>query len=324
MDPAPAFSARGHRGGWVYRRKLYYEACDELTRWARREFQVGVARVPWEEASDLHRSSLLAWQADFTEESIGTCGTSTPTSTTPSSPEAATNQSQFTNGHRPQLKARQGRPHQLSHSNRQAPHQAHPPPQAQRRHRQQQGREIRLQLQAQRFHLRTTTESSCRPSSYPPATANRGRYTAAGRSLLRRKRTPPARRQPSLAPVRKASTRRSRSRTPLRAAASSAAGSRTRSSSSSTPPARACAGQLRLPDNPGGQRRDLDPPAPIRGCRTTRRATHPVPSDDPYDLPDSYWHHPPRAESSSDPSRKVGTSRLLRSCGLQPGQGVRG
>ena len=69
MDPAPAFSARGHRGGWVYRRRLYYEAFDKLTRWARREFQAGVARVPWEEASDLHRSSLLAWQADFTEES---------------------------------------------------------------------------------------------------------------------------------------------------------------------------------------------------------------------------------------------------------------
>ena len=28
-----------------------------------------MARVPWEEASDLHRSSLLAWQADFLEES---------------------------------------------------------------------------------------------------------------------------------------------------------------------------------------------------------------------------------------------------------------
>ena len=32
-----------------------------------------------------------------------------------------------------------------------------------------------------------------------------------------------------------------------------------------------------------------------------RRARHPPPSDDPYNLPDSYWHRPPRAESSSDP-----------------------
>ena len=34
-----------------------------------REFKVGVAKVPWEEASDLHRSCLPAWHADFTDQS---------------------------------------------------------------------------------------------------------------------------------------------------------------------------------------------------------------------------------------------------------------
>ena len=167
------------------------------------------------------------------KRAIGTCGTSTPTSTTPSSPKAATNQSQSTNGHRPQLKARQGRlQHQLSHSNSQAPHQVHPPPQlcppsrlqlqAQRRHRQQRGREIRLQLQAQRFHQEPQLRA--RPDLHP--------IHQQLRASSRRKRTPPARRQPSLVPARKASTRRPRSRTFLRAAAP-------RSSSSSAPPARA-------------------------------------------------------------------------------------
>ena len=41
------------------------------------------------------------------------------------------------------------------------------------------------------------------------------------------------------------------------------------------------------------------------GSRPTRRAPHPVPSD-PYDLPDSYWHHPPRSGSSSNPPRGHG------------------
>ena len=32
---------------------------------------IGVERVAWEDASDLHRSSLLAWHADFTDSSYG-------------------------------------------------------------------------------------------------------------------------------------------------------------------------------------------------------------------------------------------------------------
>ena len=246
MDPAPAFSARGHRGGWVYRRKLYYEAFDELTRWARREFQVGVARVPWEEALDLHRSSLLAWQADFTDQSYRHLRDITPTSTTPSLPEADTNQSQFTNGHRPQLNARQRRlQHQLSHNNNQAPQQVHPPPQlcppsrlqlqAQRRHRQQQGRESRLQLQAQRLHPKLQLRA--RPDLPPirlqqqvgegtllqggPHRGAKGhRWQGNSLPLHRHGRRQPDARDPE----------------PLRAAAQSASGSRTRSSS---PPARA-------------------------------------------------------------------------------------
>ena len=69
MNPAPAFSARGQRGGWTHLRKLYYEAFASLTRWARQQFTIGVERVAWEDASDLHRSSILAWHADFTDGS---------------------------------------------------------------------------------------------------------------------------------------------------------------------------------------------------------------------------------------------------------------
>ena len=107
-----------------------------------------------------------------------------------------------------------------------------------------------------------------------------------------------------------------RSRTPLRAAASSAAGSRTRSSSSSTPPARASLSSRPLilaPANCAYPTTRVDSTGiwilqhRYEGtARPTRRATHPVPTDDPYDLPDSYWHHPPRADSSSDPPRGHG------------------
>ena len=51
MNPAPAFSARGQRGGWTHRRKLYYGAFVSLTRWARQQFALGVERVAWEDAS---------------------------------------------------------------------------------------------------------------------------------------------------------------------------------------------------------------------------------------------------------------------------------
>ena len=149
---------------------------------------------------------------------------------------------------------------------------------------------------------RTSTESPSRPSSYPPATASR------------RKRTPPARRQPSLAPAQKASTRRPRSRTFLRAAARSAAGSRTRSSSSSSPLARASLSSRPLilaPANCAYPRVDSTEIWILQhryegAPRPTRRAPHPPPSDDPYDLPDLYWHRPPRAESSSNPPRGHG------------------
>ena len=89
MDPAPAFSARGRRGGRVHRRKLYYEAFDELTRWARREFQLGRKLRTCVGAPSWRGRPISLKRA------IGTCGTSTPTSTTPSSPEAATPKNPF-------------------------------------------------------------------------------------------------------------------------------------------------------------------------------------------------------------------------------------
>ena len=156
---------------------------------------------------------------------------------------------------------------------------------------------------------RTTTESPSRPSSYPPA-------TAAGRSSLRRKRTPPARRQPSLAPARKASTRRPRSRTPLRLQLQAQQG---------RGPGAPALQHLRPVHPPSGRPLILAP----ANCaylttrvdsagiwilqhryegapRPTRRAPRPVRSDEPYDLPDLYWHHPPRAELSSNPPRGHG------------------
>ena len=304
MDPAPAFSARGQRGGWTHRRKLYYEAFDELTRWAWREFKVVVARVPWEEASELHRSSLLAWQADFADQSYRHLRDIYPTSTTPSSPVVDINPSHSCNGRRPQLKARQGRlqlQHQLSLSNSQAPHQVHPPPQlcpqsrlqlqAQLRHRQQQGREIRLQLQAQRFQQEPALRAEV---------------------LIKEEEDTAGRRQPSPAPARKASTRRPRSRT----AAPSAARSRTRSRSSPTPPARASLSSRPLilaPANCAYPTTRVDSTGIWilqhryeGGSRPAHRAPHPVPSDEPYDLPDLYWHPPPRAGSSSNPPRGHG------------------
>ena len=259
------------------------------------------------------------------KRAIGTCGTSTPTSTTPSSPEAATNQSQFTNGHRPQLKARQGRPHQLSHSNSQAPHQVHPPPQlcppsrlqlqAQRRHRQQQGREIRLQLQAQRFHQEPQLRA--RPDLHPihlqlrvgEGTLLRGGPHRGGRGH---------RRQGDNLPLHRRGRRQPDAQDPELPSGLQlqAAGSRTRSSSSSTPPARASLSSRPLilaPANCAYPTTRVDSTGiwilqhRYEGAaRPTRRATHPVPSDDPYDLPDSYWHHPPRTESSSDPPRGHG------------------
>ena len=203
-----------------------------------------VARVPWQEASDLHRISLLAWQADFSVESYrhlrdiypdlydaviargrhqpipllqraqaaaqGAAGQAPAPAqpqqpSTPSSPSSTTTVST--------IKA--AAPSAAVTQTAAAGDQAAAPSAA--------------------VPTRTSSESPSRPSSYPPTTAGRGRYTAAGRSSSRRKRTPPARHQPSPAPAQKASSRRPRSRTPLTAAALSAAGSRARSSSSSTP-----------------------------------------------------------------------------------------
>ena len=228
MDPAPAFSARGQRGGWT---QLYYEAFDKLTRWAWREFKVGVTRVAWEEASDLHRSSLLAWQADFPDNAYrhlrdiypdlydaviargrhqsipilqraqaaaqGAAGqppAPVPAQpqqqpSTPSSPSSTTTVSTI------KAAATSAAPTQVA---------AGPGDQA--------------AAPSAAVPTRTSSESPSRPSSFPPVKAGRRRYTAAGRSSSRRKRTPPTRRQPSPPPVRKASTRRPQSRTPLRAA----------------------------------------------------------------------------------------------------------
>ena len=124
MDPAPALRTKGRA---VHRQRLYYEAFDAPT-WAWQQF-IGVAKAPWEEASDLHRSSLLAWHADFIDQSYRHLRDMCPGLYDAVMPEADTNPPHSCKGHRPQLKARQGRlPHQLSNSN-QAPHQVHPQPQ---------------------------------------------------------------------------------------------------------------------------------------------------------------------------------------------------
>ena len=116
--------------------------------------------------------------------------------------------------------------------------------------------------------------------------------------------------------MRKALIRCLRSRTPLRAAAPSAASSRIRSHSSPTPPARASLSSRPLiltPANCAYPTTRVDSMGIWvlqhryeGGSRPTRRAPHPVPSDEPYDLPDSYWHHPPRSGSSSNPPRGHG------------------
>ena len=70
MHPAaPDFSARGHRGGWVHRRRLYFEAYDVLSGWAWRTFRISIERVEWQDADEDFRSALLAWRDDFSEES---------------------------------------------------------------------------------------------------------------------------------------------------------------------------------------------------------------------------------------------------------------
>ena len=169
MDPAPAFSARGRRGGRVHRRKLYYEAFDELTCWARREFQVGVARVPWEEASDLHRSSLLAWQADFTEESYRHLRDIYPDLYDAVIARGRHQPIQFTNTYRPQLKALTPAQPQQQPSAPSSPAsttavstiKAAAPSAAQT----QAATGIRLQLQAQRFHQEPQLRA--RPDLHP-------------------------------------------------------------------------------------------------------------------------------------------------------------
>ena len=74
MDPAPAFSARGQRGGWVYRRKLYHEAFDELTRWARREFQVGWQESPGRKLRTCIGAPSWRGRPISLKRAIGTCG----------------------------------------------------------------------------------------------------------------------------------------------------------------------------------------------------------------------------------------------------------
>ena len=328
MDPAPAFSARGQRGGWTHRRKLYYEAFDELTRWAWREFKVRVTRVAWEEASDLHRSSLLAWQADFSDnayrhlrdvypdlyDAVIARGRRQPipilqraqaaaqgAAGQPLAPVPAQPQQQ------PSTPSSPSSTTTVSTIKAAAPSAA--PTQAAA------GPGDQAAAPSAAVPTRTSSESPSRPSSFPPVKAGRGRYTAACcREVLIKEEedatdkatafsstgaegvnpTPTIQNSPQGCSSKRSEVEDQEPQLPNTSGPCIP----------EQPAADLGAGQLRLPDHSGGQHGNLGPPAPIRG--TTRRAPHPVPSDHPYDLPDSYWHHPPRSGSSSNPPRGHG------------------
>ena len=173
----------------MHRRKLYCAAFDSLARWAWQQFHIGVERVLWEEASDLHRSSLLAWQADFTDNSYRHLLDAYPDLyTTLSLLVAAISKVHLFNGHRPQLMARQDRTAHLFSNP--APRQVRRrrqrcvlfrlQPQAQRQLHRHPGRQTRLQLQ--RHHTRHRAHHHGCHSK-----VKQGRYGIWGRSTSRRR-----------------------------------------------------------------------------------------------------------------------------------------
>ena len=239
-----------------------------------------MARVPWEE-------SLLAWQADFTEESywhlrdiyadlydaVIARGRHQPIPIHQRAQAAAQGAAgQATTPAQPQQQP--SAPSSPSSTTTVSTIKAAAPSTAQTQAATGPGDQAAAPSAA--VPSRTTTESPSRPSSYPPATASRGRYTAAGRSSSRRKRTPPARRD-SL-PLHRCGRRRPDAQDPelpsglqLQAAGSR---TRTRSSNSSTPPARASLSGRPLWTAQGSGSPSTDTRVP-HNPRVGRRTRHP-------------------------------------------------